>query len=125
MTGPVPVTLLDVMSVVIDKLEAAGIRWNIDLQQLAVPGVLVPVPELTFRFSRASLDARFTIVAVVNNTGRRAAVEALSELVGQVQSALAGMVTELRPVDVTTADTSGVLLGAELPITLTLKASQP
>jgi hypothetical protein len=118
-----PLGLLDAYGYVLDKLEAAGIRWNIDLQNMIVPGVLVPVPELTFRYSRSTLDARFTVVAVVNNTNRRAAVEELSELVTLVQSALDGAITELRPVEVTTTDSTGSLLAAELPITVSLKGT--
>lgn len=121
MTSPPPVTLQDAYNVILDRLEKADIRWHIDLQSLAIPGVLVPVPALSYRFGGGSVEARFTIIAVVNNTGRRPAVEALSDLVSLVQSALAGMVTELRPIELTTTDQSALLLGAELPLTLSLK----
>jgi hypothetical protein len=116
------VTLLDAYSVILDRLEAADIRWHIDLQSLVLPGVLVPVPTLTYRFGRNSVDASFTVIAAVNNTGRRPAVEALSELVTAVQAALAGMVTELRPIELTTVDQSALLLAAELPVSVSLTA---
>jgi hypothetical protein len=120
-TEPQAISLADVYAPVVDALEAAEIRWNLDLQQLAIPGVLIPVPTLTYRFAARSVDVAFTLVAVVNNTGRRQAIEGLSELVAQVQSALAGAVTELRPIELLTTDNSAALLGAELPVALTLR----
>lgn len=110
------------MAAISTRLDDADVRWHIDLQSLVLPGVLIPVPTLAYRFGRNSVDATFTLVAVVNNTGRRPAIEALSELVSLVQSALAGLVSELRPIELTTADQTALLLAAELPISLTLTA---
>jgi hypothetical protein len=115
-------TLAEVMAAISTRLAKADVRWHIDLQSLAIPGVLIPVPTLSYRFGRDSVDATFVLVAVVNNTGRRPAVEALSDLVSQVLDALAGMVTELRPVELTTADQTALLLAAELPLALSLTA---
>jgi hypothetical protein len=120
-TAPQAITLADVYRAVLDPLDAAEIRWNLDLQQLVVPGVLVPVPALAYRFSARSVDVSFTLVAVVNNTGRRQAVEGLSELVAHVQSALAGAPSELRPIELLTTDNSASLLGAELPVSYSLR----
>jgi hypothetical protein len=117
-------TLLDAMSTVTEPLEEAGIRWTTDFQKLNAPCVYLPIPVLSFRFGKDAVDVSFSPVAVVQNTGNRAAIESLSDLIVRVQEALGFSPTTARPVDVTTADQTGVLLGAELPFTLSIRSSE-
>lgn len=122
MTSPAPITLEDVYRAVGAKFDALepAIRWGTDLQRLALPAVLVPVPTMAYRYSRSAVDASFAFVAIVQNTDRDTAIRLLSDLVESVQTAIGGAVTDVRQVDVTTADGSANLLAAELLVTLTL-----
>jgi hypothetical protein len=119
-----PITLADVMAAFTGRLDDAGVRWTVDAQKLDPPCVLVPIPTMTFRFNRASVDAGFAVVAVAQVTDRDTAIAALSDLIEQVQSATGGAITDASPADVTTADQSASLLSAELRLSLSL-STQP
>jgi hypothetical protein len=103
-----------------DTLTAAGIPATVDVRDLNPPAVLIPPPELVWRFGKGAV-CTWRIVAAAPNTGTGPAVGVLSDLVDRVQDALAGAVTGGRPVDLT--DPLG---GAPLPgYELTLETRRP
>jgi len=105
------------VAAVADKLTAAGIRSTPDLRDLNPPCVYVAAPTLAYRFGKGGADLTWQIVAVVPNSGRLAALKALSPLIDSTVTALGGAVTAGRPVDVTALDGGAPLPGYELTLT--------
>jgi hypothetical protein len=96
-------------------LTAAGIPATGDIRDLNPPGVLIPPPEVAWRYGRGAV-CTWRIVAVVPNTGAGPAVGELSTLVDTVQDALRGAVTAGRPVDVTDPTAGTPMPGYELTL---------
>lgn len=98
------------------RLASAGIPATADLRNLNPPAVYVPAPEIAWRYGKGA-DLTYRIVAAVPNTGRDTAIADLSRLIDRVQAALAGAITEGRPVDLTALDAGAPLPGYELTLT--------
>jgi hypothetical protein len=110
------IDLAGAVDAVVDTLTAAGIRATADIRDLNPPAVLVAPPDIAWRFGRGA-DATWRVVAAVGNTAAGPAITGLSELVDQVQAALAGAVTGGRPVDLSSPDGGAPLPGYELTFT--------
>jgi hypothetical protein len=83
---------------VVDRLAAAGVRGTADERDVNPPCVFVPVPALSFRFGGRCWDGTYALVCVVPDAGRPASVQALGDLIGQVQTALGGGCVDGAPV---------------------------
>lgn len=91
---------------VVDQLQAAGLRASVDERDIDPTGpfVYVVAPDITFRFGRGA-DGEFTIWASVPSyPSRAAALQALSELIGQVNEALGNRLVRGGPADLVIQD---------------------
>lgn len=111
-------TLADAMTPLIGVLEAAEIRVFVSMRDIDPPCVFLPIPELSFRFKENTFQADYRLVLVVPNTSRDLAIQSLSELLTQVQTALGHRAQTARPVEVVLADSSAVVLAYELTFSM-------
>lgn len=98
-------------------LVAGGVSASLDIRDLNLPGVLVPPPDLSYRFGKASADATWRIVAATGNVGRDQALASLGALLSQVQDALGHLGVSARPVDLQAGDQGGPMPAYELTFT--------
>lgn len=109
------------MAPIITALEDAGIRVCVSMREIDPPTVFFPVPELDFSFKEASFQAAYRLVLITPNTSRDLGIQALSELLTQVQTALGHRAQSARPVEVVLADNSAVVLAYEIAFSMKIR----
>lgn len=97
------------MTSIVDTLTAAGVRAVVDERDVNPPCALVNAPSLTYRFNKGGWDAVWSVWAIAGDAGRRPAIAALDDLMGEIQTALAGAVVTATPIMVTGVDGSPAL----------------
>ena len=85
-----PMSLLDAVTQLTDRLQANGIRAVTDTRDLNPPAVLVIPPDMDWRFARDTWDATWRLLLVVPNTGTSQDLVSIDALIGQVRDALGG-----------------------------------
>ena len=115
--------LVDALHRVIDRLTEAGIRATVDIREVNPPCCWLQLPTIRFRFGvPGAFDVDHALLAVVGNSGTRwQDLQAISELVAQVQAALGDRVITARPADMWTTDGTGTLPSMELTWTDTVR----
>jgi hypothetical protein len=93
MPRTVPMTLLEAVTQLVERLSDNGIRAAVDTRDLNPPAVLVIPPDMAWRFARDTWDATWRLLLVVPNTGSGQDLVALDALIGQVRDALGGAPT--------------------------------
>lgn len=103
------------------RIRAQGVRCVIDERDVNPPAVLLRAPELAWRFGGARrLDATWTAVVVVENTGRGPALNKLGEVIEAAAAGIRSPILTARPVDVTLPDSAAPVPGYELSFTTKL-----
>jgi hypothetical protein len=96
------------MDLVVDKLNAAGIRATVDGRDANPPCILIRPPVMNFRFGKGYWDADMTAWALVGDSGMANSMSALGDLVTATQDALGYVIVTARPDETTLADGSTV-----------------
>ncbi len=105
----------------VDALVDAGIRAVVDERDINPPCALVNPPAVTYRFGKGGWSATWRVWAIVPDSGRNVAMTNLDALMGDIQSALGGMVTTATPINVAGVDGAGPLPAYEMVLTTTLQ----
>jgi hypothetical protein len=92
----------------------AGVRAVVDERDINPPCVYVPPPVITDRSMGGRWSAEWQTWAVVGDTGRASSLANLSELVAQVDAALALTFVRGEPADLITPDSGRPLPGYRL-----------
>lgn len=119
------IDLYGATSELVAVLVAGGVAAAMDVRDLDLPGVLVPPPDLAYRFSKGCADATWRIVAATGNVGREQALAQLGPLLAQVTAALGHVVVGGRPVDLQVADGGGPMPAYELTFTTRIMDTPP
>jgi hypothetical protein len=87
-------------AVIVNTLQAAGLRATVDERDINPPCVYVRPPLLHFRFGKG-WNAEWVLTAVVADNGGTYALAALGGLVAAVQDAMGWLAVTARPVSLT------------------------
>ena len=88
-----PVSLLDAVTQLSNRLQANGIRVAVDTRDLNPPAALIIPPDMSWRFARDTWDATWRVLAVVPNTGTSDDLVNLDQLVAAIRDAMGGAPT--------------------------------